>query len=241
MSWSYLPDTGAIDVEYGFWAGDLTPALGTHFHDEGQLTIVLSGSRRFQVGSNALCVRAGHCIYIPPGCPHRSLHHFHEGTGCLNVYSPFPNASQRPVAFELPEFLCRPEAADDRSLSQDVGRWLQADNAEGRSKASSSFLPRIRGSAESIGDIASDCGLSREGFSRKFARDLGMPPHAFRIVSRLNEGRRRLRAGDSIAGTAVELGFADQSHFGRHFRRIYGVTPNAYRESMRQSQTFQTA
>jgi AraC-like DNA-binding protein len=60
-----------------------------------------------------------------------------------------------------------------------------------------------------------------------------MPPHAFRIVSRLNLARRQIRAGETLAAVAVEQGFADQSHLGRHFRRVFGVTPETYREAMR--------
>jgi AraC-like DNA-binding protein len=31
--------------------------------------------------------------------------------------------------------------------------------------------------------------------------------------------------GHDIAEVAVECGFADQSHFTRHFKRTFGVTP----------------
>ncbi|WP_424031780.1 helix-turn-helix domain-containing protein [Methylocella sp.] len=89
------------------------------------------------------------------------------------------------------------------------------------------------GSAARISEIAARNGLSREGFSRKFAGEYGMPPHAYRIVDRLNAARRRLWQDACLAALAAELDFADQSHFGRHFRRAFGVTPRAYREGMR--------
>lgn len=115
--WTYWLGDGAKASEYGLWAGDAAPVLGSHFHEEGQLTAVLAGSR-------------------------------------------------------------------------------------------------------------------------KFTRDVGMSPHAYRIVDRLNAARRQLRAGAGIAETAVDFGFADQSHFGRHFFRVFGITPSAYRNGMRRSQTF---
>ena len=37
-----------------------------------------------------------------------------------------------------------------------------------------------------------------------------------------------LRAG-SIAEVAVTVGFADQSHMAKHFKRLLGVTPSRYR------------
>jgi AraC-like DNA-binding protein len=38
-----------------------------------------------------------------------------------------------------------------------------------------------------------------------------------------------LATGLAPAPTAAAVGFADQSHLGRWFRRAYGMTPAAYR------------
>ncbi|WP_262927263.1 helix-turn-helix domain-containing protein [Phytohalomonas tamaricis] len=38
-----------------------------------------------------------------------------------------------------------------------------------------------------------------------------------------------MAVGKSPATVASELGFADQSHLGRWFRRAYGLTPAHYR------------
>ena len=48
---------------------------------------------------------------------------------------------------------------------------------------------------------------------------------------RLEQARRSLaRDPDcTLADAALQAGFADQSHFTRHFRRLFGVTPGAYR------------
>lgn len=221
-SWVYWLEQRAFPVECGFWAGSLAPSLGTHFHDEGQWTIVVSGGRSFQVGPDVFRVEAGRCLYIPAGVPHRGLALSHAGTRCFNIYACVPGAGSRPLVLEL--------------APADIEVWFRIECGtvpDGR--ASPSTLPfEVQDDDAPVGAIASRHGLSREGFSRKFARNVGMPPHAYRIASRLNEARRRLRDGGAVAGTAAELGFADQSHFGRHFRRIFGVTPAAYRDGMRQ-------
>jgi AraC-like DNA-binding protein len=67
--------------------------------------------------------------------------------------------------------------------------------------------------------MAARAGMSREGFSRKFARDHGMPPHAFWLMARLNFARTLLRAGEGIAEVAAKSGFTDQSHLGRSKRQ----------------------
>jgi AraC-like DNA-binding protein len=35
--------------------------------------------------------------------------------------------------------------------------------------------------------------------------------------------------------TDAYLNFSDQSHFGRHFRRVYGMTPGAYQQNVAES------
>jgi AraC-like DNA-binding protein len=59
-------------------------------------------------------------------------------------------------------------------------------------------------------------------------RELGVAPHAFRLLARLNFARQLLRAGDPIAMVAVDAGFSDQSHLTRLFRRTFGTTPGVY-------------
>ncbi|WP_204337547.1 cupin domain-containing protein, partial [Klebsiella pneumoniae] len=51
----------------------LDVGLPTHFHAENQITLVLSGRRRFCVGPRLIEVPAGHAVHIPAGIPHRSL------------------------------------------------------------------------------------------------------------------------------------------------------------------------
>jgi AraC-like DNA-binding protein len=87
---------------------------------------------------------------------------------------------------------------------------------------------------EPVSQVAARAGMSREGFSRMFARHHGMPPHAFWLMARLNHARELLRAGEGIARVAAEAGFTDQS------RRAFGVTPGRYRSGWLRSQTFQT-
>ena len=94
-SWSYWRDAAA--TEYAYWAGDAAPALGTHFHGEHQITLVLTGSRRFVAAGQAFHIGAGQCLFIPAAVPHRSLPHVHEGTTCLNLYLPAAETRPTPV------------------------------------------------------------------------------------------------------------------------------------------------
>jgi AraC family transcriptional regulator len=51
---------------------------------------------------------------------------------------------------------------------------------------------------------------------------------------RIDDARRRMDAGEAhLAQLALEVGFADQAHFTRAFRRVSGTTPGAYRRRSR--------
>lgn len=99
--------------------------------------------------------------------------------------------------------------------------------------------PDFNGSGR-IEDLAAKSGMTREAFTRRFAREFGIAPHAFRLVQRLNKARQDLQTGAAPASVAADHGFADQSHLGRHFRRVFGISPGTYRKRISGSQTFQT-
>jgi len=228
-SWVYSRERSTGAVEYGRWDGDVAPALGMHFHDEDQLTMVLSGSRAFQLKSQVVYVLPGECLYIPAGWPHRSLPHGGGATRCINAYVGKQSGVRVPAMLSTSEVT---EYLQNAVLRAPVPSRLPPAGTDG---AVVDFLPLTnpRDHDASISDIASRYGLSREAYTRSFSRRFGMPPHAFRIVSRLNHARRQIRAGETLAAIAVDQGFSDQSHFGRHFRRVFGVTPETYREAMR--------
>ncbi|MGY5450339.1 AraC family transcriptional regulator [Agarivorans sp. MS3-6] len=80
----------------------------------------------------------------------------------------------------------------------------------------------------SLTELADVAGLSRYHLVRSFKRIYGLSPHAFQLNQRINRAKALLRDGDSIANTALALGFADQSHFQRNFKKRLALTPRQY-------------
>jgi len=80
-----------------------------------------------------------------------------------------------------------------------------------------------------LDDLATALGVDRFRLSRAFKAAYGLPPHAYLVQLRLTRARRALALGETPAAVAANLGFADQSHLGRWFRRAYGLTPADYR------------
>jgi len=81
-----------------------------------------------------------------------------------------------------------------------------------------------------LDDLATVCGVDRYRLTRAFKAAFGLAPHAYLVQMRLARARHLLAHGATPADVAVALGFADQSHLGRWFRRAYGLTPSHYRK-----------
>ena len=82
-----------------------------------------------------------------------------------------------------------------------------------------------------VADLALAVGLSPFHATRLFTQATGLPPHAWRTQLRLQRALGPLREGASVADVAVASGFTDQSHFTRHFRRVFGVPPGRWQSS----------
>lgn len=80
----------------------------------------------------------------------------------------------------------------------------------------------------SLTELAEMAGLSSWHLLRQFKKTFGLPPHAWLIQTRLIKAKKLMKNGESIASTALGLGFSDQSHFNRHFKKAMGLTPAQY-------------
>ncbi|WP_433255650.1 AraC family ligand binding domain-containing protein [Streptosporangium sp. CA-135522] len=66
---------------------------------------------------------------------------------------------------------------------------------------------------------------------RAFKSATGLPPHAYLNTLRVRRARSLLDSGMPAARVATEVGFTDQAHLTRHFKRIVGVPPAAYQRA----------
>lgn len=74
-------------------------------------------------------------------------------------------------------------------------------------------------------------GCDRWQLSREFRALLGTSPYRYLQHRRVDRAKRLLREGATLADAAHGAGFADQSHFGRTFRKTVGLTPKQWLRS----------
>ena len=86
----------------------------------------------------------------------------------------------------------------------------------------------------SLQALANESGYSRVHFVRMFRAATGSSPHSYLLNLKLERARELLRNPSmSLIDIALDCGFSSHSHMSRLFHKIVGVTPTAYRRSLR--------
>ncbi len=124
----------------------------------------------------------------------------------------------------LTQFITR--HADTHPVLQPVGEEHQAV------KRAKDYIEAHYAENITLDDLANAAYLSPFHLSRVFLKHIGLPPHAYLIQVRIRRAKELLTRGWQLTDTACELGFVDQSHFHRRFKRIVGITPGQYRKNV---------
>ena len=82
-------------------------------------------------------------------------------------------------------------------------------------------------------ELAAIAGLSPHHFGEAFKTSMGTSPHRYVIEKRVQHALELLREKDrSIGEIAHAAGFSSQSHLTANFRRVTGLTPGRFRQSL---------
>jgi AraC family transcriptional regulator len=119
----------------------------------------------------------------------------------------------------------RHNAYDARISADPAPRWLQ----QARDLLHARFTERL-----TLAEVAHNVGVHpvhlAQAFHKSYQRTVGDYVRQLRIEYACHE----LAASDTpIVQIALAAGFCDQSHFTRTFKRLVGVAPSQYRESVR--------
>jgi AraC family transcriptional regulator len=77
-----------------------------------------------------------------------------------------------------------------------------------------------------VSGIAQAVGMSPFYFTRLFKDSTGQSPHQYVVGARVRRAKELLTTGKfTISEAAHHVGFVDQSHLTRHFKRVFGLPP----------------
>lgn len=87
------------------------------------------------------------------------------------------------------------------------------------------YLEEQYSSHISVDDLAELSGLNRAYLMRVFHKQVGISIYSYLLQQRIEAAKTIMLNSQSSVETALQLGFADQSHFIRSFKKLTGSTP----------------
>ena len=83
----------------------------------------------------------------------------------------------------------------------------------------------------SVAEMSQKVNISSYHLIRKFSSENGLTPHKFQMQCRIRKAQELLREGYRVIEVSQMVGFSDQSHLDRVFKKQVGITPEEYIKS----------
>lgn len=83
----------------------------------------------------------------------------------------------------------------------------------------------------SIAQMSQKVNISSYHMIRKFSDENGLTPHKFQMQCRVRKAQQLLREGYKVVDVAYMVGFCDQSHLDRVFKKQVGISPEQFANS----------
>ncbi|BFM51163.1 AraC family transcriptional regulator [Marinomonas sp. THO17] len=112
--------------------------------------------------------------------------------------------------------------------------WYLGDSVAEPIVAVKAYIDEHFKESISLDSLAALVGLTRFSLAKKFRQNLGISPYQYVCLVRVSKAQSMIVQGIRPADIAAAVGFFDQSHLAKHFKRIYGMTPKDYRQQYHQ-------
>lgn len=128
--------------------------------------------------------------------------------------------------------ICRLQTVLGEALATSPGRG-EEDGWVARARA---LLESDVGRERDLVGLARDLGMSYDGFRKRFARAVGMPPARYRAIRTVDHAcELMLKGGLTDRQIADRLGFCDEFYFSRRFKQVTGRSPRQFRAGLPRS------
>lgn len=233
-------------------------AYPSHTHDTWTLLLVDTGAVRYDLDRREHGALGDRVTLLPPGVTHDGRAVTSAGFRKRVVYLDAPVLDTRRVgaAVDHPGWVDQALRREVSRLHQALTDPAETFEAEDRLASVTDRLDRLLGApapprhldvgtaarlrelldarpatAPTLVEAGALLGVSPTHLVRSFSATYGIAPHRYLTGRRVDRARRLLLAGEPPVAVAVAVGFHDQPHLTRHFRRYLGVTPAAYARS----------
>jgi len=96
------------------------------------------------------------------------------------------------------------------------------------------YMDRHLNEQVTVEELARLSGWSHEHFTRMFVSSIGMPPKRALLERRLRRAEElMLQGAGTVKQIAFAVGFRDEHHFSKTYKRMRGITATAYMERCR--------
>jgi AraC-like DNA-binding protein len=203
-------------------------AYPPHTHDTWALLVVDTGAIRFDLDRREYGSIPSRVTLLPPHVAH---------TGRPGTRLGFVDPLLRRRIDDLHRALIRPgdefEAESRLALIRDrihthLGVRQAPPPAHGLAHELRDLLDAHVREGITLRDAGAVLGAHPDSLVRAFTAAFGLPPHRYLTGRRLDAARARLLAGEPVAAVATEVGFHDQAHLTRQFKRLLATTPARY-------------
>lgn len=92
------------------------------------------------------------------------------------------------------------------------------------------YIHDCLGEEMSLADLSQQVNLSAFHFARLFKHSLGLSPHQYILQNRVARAKKLIAktSKPDLTDIGLQVGFYDQAHFTKAFKRLVGVTPRGF-------------
>ncbi|HEX8706978.1 MAG TPA: AraC family transcriptional regulator [Pyrinomonadaceae bacterium] len=237
-------------------------AMPRHEHEAARFSLVLRGGYRERYGRRVRACAPAMLVLHPPGEDHAVqfddcetsifdvqlgagwLEHIREYTNVLEDAREFTGGRAAQLAVRLYSELREEDEASALTIEglvlEILGAACRTDDARPRPsrrlESAREILHARHAESLTLTDLTAAIDAHPVYLAREFRRAYGCTMGEYVRRLRVESACRALSGSVTpLAELATSLGFYDQSHFTRVFKRITGMTPSAYRVMFRQS------